>query len=284
MSKGRLDKIKRWWELQWDWSPKKPLVLFISLIFVATAIYCFISGLMVNPSVQEIFNPQPPSKSKSLLPQSFDIPDCIFPNKNHNIAVECNVTGTNFAVGEPINIYLRVNFDATISKHYNILFVEGEPVNGRDYFVNLISYESQTQQCYIRMNNSTGTDFYQHWDGSNTAEFLASGQLTLKIRLVMLPTEELYADINWDTWNTDYVATLQYPDLEITSGQLIQQQSYADLTLSLTYFVLFFASVDIAVVLYDHSEDKDEDKQYEYRQRKAERKRRYQHEEGLDVV
>lgn len=238
---------------------------------------------MTNPSVQSFFTPEPEMQVITALPQFFDIPDNLFPSQSHNVAVECNVTGTNFIVGEPLGVDLQVSFDAVFPHKYTLFSVEGEPVNGMDYLVNAISGRTRIQQCYIRMENTTG-DFFQHWNGGAIVTFLADGQLTIKINLAMLPSEAVWNDINWETWQSYFTATVQFPDIEITSGQEIQQQRSADTNLSLTFIVLFFASVDIGVALYGYSEDKDEEKQYRYKQRKADKKRRYKHEERVYVV
>ena len=142
----------------------------------------------------------------------------------------------------------------------------------------------RVSQSYIRLTNATGNDYYQHWGGSNTAVFLANGLLAIKINLSLLPTNGTWEVTDWTSWTGQFTATLQFPDIEIAFGQVVQQQRNEDTTLSLTFVVLFIASLDIGVVLYDHSEDKDPDKQYEYRQRKEKRKRRYQREERLETV
>lgn len=42
-----------------------------------------------------------------------------------------------------------------------------------------------------------------------------------------------------------------------------QQEVSNDMNLGLTFFVLFFASIDIVVVIFDHSEDENRKAQYE---------------------
>jgi hypothetical protein len=269
-----LYRIKRWIILQWDWSPKKPIVLLFAFIFLFSSFFWLSLGVAVNPAFQSFFNPQSPTKEKTLLTQHFDIPDPMPSMQKHDVAVDCKVVGTNFAVGEPIGIYLTISFDYGASHTYNIVSVEGEPVNGMDYWLNAISQNSTTQS-YIRMSNSTENDFYQNWNGANTAVFLASGMLAVKINLIIEPTSFTQDYVDWKNWDSYYSAVVQFPDLQIESGQNLKQQQNNDATFSLTYIVLFFASVDIAVVLYDHSEDKDKEKQAEYRKRKGEKKRRY---------
>jgi len=58
------------------------------------------------------------------------------------------------------------------------------------------------------------------------------------------------------TTMAEYITNVTFPNIRMGTGQEAQQQANADLNLSLTFFVLFFAAFNIALVLYDHSEDK----------------------------
>ena len=240
-------------------------------------------GVTVNPSFQSIFRPRLTLKPIVALPQSFDIPDYAFPNVTYRVIVRCNVSGTNFAVGEPVGIYLRVSIESIFSRYYDITNLEGDPVNSVDYWLNDwsngVPVGPYPIRGFIPLDNSTGDQSYHNWEGANTVVFLASGPLRISIKVATSPTIENQITAGPQVWNNSYTTTLQFPEIEIAPQEIIQQQISDDVTLSLTYIVLFFASVNIGVVLYDHSEDKDEEKQAEYQERKAKKKRRYETED-----
>ena len=95
-------------------------------------------GAITNPALQNIFKPQLTFKTINALPQSFDMPDNVFPSYNSTVTVQCKVISANFVVGEPVGIFLDVSFDDITTRHCVVLNVEGEPVNAMDYWVNVI--------------------------------------------------------------------------------------------------------------------------------------------------
>jgi hypothetical protein len=140
-------------------------------------------------------------------------------------------------------------------------------------------------QCNIQLRNASATnDFNQYWRGASTAKFLAPGPLLINFTFAFYPRNFTLYERHFQEWKGSQLVSLQFREIDISSGQIIQQEQTNDVTLSLTYVVLFFASLDIGVVFYDHSEDDDEDKQTDYHKRKEEKKRCYRNEERLYVI
>jgi hypothetical protein len=97
----------------------------------------------------------------------------------------------------------------------------------------------------------------------------AAGPVELTVTIELLPTWEFSRDyVLWQNFTSmfpdnQYTLAISLPSIMIESGGTIQQQENYNLNLSLTYFVLFFAATDIAVALYDHSEDKNKKDTYD---------------------
>ena len=141
--------------------------------------------------------------------------------------------------------------------------------------------------------NSSSVWITEQWYGGDTMIFQNAGPITLQISASLLPTQDVWNEVNWTTFPTDFNVNVTIPNIYIQSSTSVQQQSLAQQELSqqqattavlnqmqtqqrindyenssLTFFVLFFASIDIAVVIFDHS--KDDDKKAEYEKKKAE--------------
>ena len=89
------------------------------------------------------------------------------------------------------------------------------------------------------------------------------------VTIDLIPTFDLLrAPDSWSEFSAmfpdnEYVLNVLFEPIQIASGEVAVQQESNNLNLSLTYFVLFFASVEIAVAFYDHSEARDKMKEYE---------------------
>jgi len=63
--------------------------------------------------------------------------------------------------------------------------------------------------------------------------------------------------------NAGYSQQLVFSSVNVVSIESIQQTNNNNETLSLDYFVLFLGSLEVAVVIYEHSEDKDKKQKYD---------------------
>jgi hypothetical protein len=121
--------------------------------------------------------------------------------------------------------------------------------------------------------------------GSDVVQFYSSGPIVLTVRLRLAPPPELanntqiVQEFLSNYPNGDYSRDLVLGYTDIQSQASVQQQINNNLSLSLTYFVLFFASIDIAIAFYDHSEDKNKQSEYDaeqaYEEGVKEAKRKY---------
>lgn len=97
-------------------------------------------------------------------------------------------------------------------------------------------------------NDSAG---YEKWVGNSLVEFAAPSVFGATVDITTFPTPEY-----WNVTRPNFETTMHFHDqietITIAAHGNAGQQWYEDQNLSLTLFILFFASVDIAVTLYDH--------------------------------
>lgn len=128
----------------------------------------------------------------------------------------------------------------------------------------------------------------QVWSGNdwNTVFFQNAGLINLKITILAVPQSDQWSYTNWSFYTSNYVPnflkTITIPTSYIQSSQAfelqqaqtawqqqmvsLQKQQQAndrqwqnqsqvdnDRNLDLTFFILFFAAFDIALMVYDHS-------------------------------
>lgn len=235
------------------------------MIFVTSAIVFLIGGYLSNPYLPKPYKSTLVPKWKAGK-EEFELPNFIHAGPPNRVTVWCNVTSVDFVAGNPSAIVVQVTIETTL---YEIILVEVEPRNTVlvlypvppwDY-PNVppeTSFGFSTEMNLRMVENST---FYQTWTGGEWVEFQAIGPLELTITITLLPRDIF--NIDTDTWNA---FSSQFPDSRFTknvvlepiliqSGETVQQQIYENLNLSLSYFVLFFASTNIAVAIYSHSRD-----------------------------
>jgi hypothetical protein len=89
------------------------------------------------------------------------------------------------------------------------------------------------------------------WVGGGQVEFAAAGVFGATVDITAIPAPEY-----WNVTKLDFQTTMHFHNqtetITIAPHGNAGQQWYEDQNLSLTFFILFFASVDIAVTLYDH--------------------------------
>ncbi|HUW49290.1 MAG TPA: hypothetical protein VMW36_11155, partial [Patescibacteria group bacterium] len=181
-----------------------------------------------------------------------------------SVTVYYNLTSTNFVENNPVEIALQVVIPNDSWLSYDITFVGVAvlPKNAIDYYPanapNLYPLPSR-----FVLTLTSNDSIKQVWTGFQWVEFQSLGAITMKIELYLRPTLEAWNMIDWLRYTTKYgpfTSDLSLPSPYIESGrtaeQQTQQQIYENYNLSLTFFVLFFASIDIAIVFYDHSEPK----------------------------
>jgi hypothetical protein len=220
--------------------------------------------------------------------------------------VYCTAYSNEFVQGNPVTVIVNITRDNPAPEvlvigagfevqPLNTISVETQdpwqPYNGGYYQI----FEPNELGIFYAVGgyNSSSVWITEEWYGSGTMIFQNSGPITLQISASLLPTQDIWNDVNWTTFPTEFNVNVTIPNIYIQSSTLVQQQSLAQQELSqqqaetatlnlmqtqqkigdyqnssLTYFVLFFACIDIAVVIFDHS--KDDDKKAEYEKKNAE--------------
>ena len=261
---------------------RRPVVFLLFMIFATIAGLFLIEGYLSNPYLPKPYESTFVPKWK-VGKEEFELPNFIHAGPPNTVTVWCNLTSVDFVVGNPSAIVVQVTIETTL---YEIILVHVEPRNTIRYLLPVppwdypnvppeTSFGFSTEMSLRMVENST---FYQTWTDGEWVEFQAVGPLELTITITLLPRDIFYIDT--DTWNA---FNSQFPDSRFTknvvlepiliqSGETVQQRISENLNLSLSYFVLFFASANIAVAIYDHSGDSDRLSDYE--KKKAEKKSR----------
>ncbi len=206
-------------------------------------------------------------------------------NSTLPLTIYYNITSQNFTQNEPVDVQIDLMF-------YNqgeLSILNFNPV--RIKIINAIENSSSRfpfgipSEFYLENDYNTtigDNPFLRYWRGNQTVKFQATGTPQMEIELTVVFTPEARAivdDMFTDEGNSvsngseyDYMRRWQpftqsitIPTVNIESAkvakleeeqrqQAINQKIAEKTTGSLTYIVLFFASFDIAVVLYDHSD------------------------------
>jgi len=269
-------------------------VFALFIAFILAAGFCFVQGYITNPYLPKLPAPKPTSFQWEIGEKEFILPNVLHAGITNRLAVWCNVSSYNLAVGSPTSV---VVVDEVLTYVYEVLSIE---VTVRDAlrvspipFENYPLMEPLTPSRFsLYSKGSSRSTFFpfesQIYSGDDLVEFQAAGSIELTITITLLPPSEVYSVQTlyeeFQSMFPDNRYTIEIPmtSIIIESGTTAQQQASNNLNLSLTYFVLFFASTDIAVALHDHSENKD--KKTEYDEEKAEKKRLKLSEQNQDVI
>lgn len=272
---------------------RKYHVFAFFLVFSGAAALCFGEGYLTNPYLPKLPPNKPTSFQWGLGEKEFTLPNFIHAGIPNSVSVWCNVSGYNLVVGSPLYVAVAVEISTTI---YQIIGVTVIPSNALKCepiaFENFPLIEPLTPSRFYLIPKGNGTTFFPFeskvYSGDDWVEFQAAGSVELTVTIELLPTWDFMSEYAlWQNFTSmfpdnQYTLVVPLPSIIIESGSIVQQQVSYSLNLSLTYFVLFFASVDIAVALYDHSEDKD--KKAEYDKEKASKKLLKNAEINQDIV
>jgi hypothetical protein len=268
---------------------------FIGFVFFASiAGICLAEAYVTNPYLPKIPSSKPTTFQTMVGQRIYTIPNILHAGTTNEMAVWCNVTGYNIAVGSPVyvaivveiqnDVYDVISVDATVRDAFRC-----EPFPWENY---PLMQPLTPSRPYLSSEGSSQSTFFpfeaEVYKGDDIVEFQASGSVDLTVTVTLLPPSYVYGET--DTYNEykalfpdgKYTVDVPLDSIVIESGLTSQQQNMNNLNLSLTYFVLFFASIDIAVLFFDHSEDKEKKEQYEAH--KAEKKRRKVAEKGQEIV
>jgi hypothetical protein len=223
---------------------------FFSKIFAIVSGIFLVSGVVYNPGYQELVSPKPQLKTEIGVIQTFDLPSQISysePATFYFGGALCNITSTAFDVGSQVLVSASVDLPTSMENKLSFIEVTIDNAVLYDPFSepNNIPYPCTIYLSTISSNRGTG---------SQVAVFEDSGTVSMTIAIYY--EYPLGSFESSQPTIAEHTVNVVFPDLRIGTGQDVQQQRTENLNLSLMLFVLFFASLNISVALYDHSNDK----------------------------
>jgi hypothetical protein len=249
------------------WGNRKPIAIILTVVFVVLSGTFLSAGIWYNPSFQTLFSKPPEQKTIIGPGQQFDLPSNILPPATSEIIgnttsqtlayygyVTCNVTSVNLAVGNKVFVRVTVGVPQVVLDKYRVYLINVFPEDA------LMYQESEQGLTFAPMASEILLGFYSSNKttdgGSQMVIFQTPEKLSLTIKMY-------YEYPQGSSISNTYTAKVTFPNIFIDSGLGTQQQANENQNLSLSFFVLFFACVDIAVVFYDHSEKKNNSNDFE---------------------
>lgn len=231
---------------------------------------------------------------------TFALPD--LPYWSGTATINCSVYGSTIVQDSPLNLNVTIIIDNSYFLDWDIVGAGFQitPTNAIQVMelwgYPTPTYEpiSTTMQSIMVATWKTDDVRTNTWEDQGIFIFQDSGPISLRVIGYVIPTSnasETYLETNPTAEVIN--ATVTIPNISIESAQTIQQQTWqqqmlaqsklqglenekssdqqqitSDWDFSLTMFILFFASFDIAIAVLDYS--KDDDRKAEYKNRKAE--------------
>ncbi len=254
------------------WLRTRRLSIFSGFLFIVifAAPTCLILAYVTNPYFPKLSTQETVNWESQIGTREFFLPNYLHAGPDNVVEVWCNVSSPNLVVGNYAAIVVQVTVESSI---YEILFIDVTPLNALKCLP--IAYDDfplvdpPLSSTISMAFPKEETSFYQTYADGDWVRFQAAGSVSLDITIELLPKDRGIYSI--DTLYQSYEE--YFPDNRyktnlvmapvIKSEQTIQEQLNENLSQSLSYFVLFLALVEIAVALYDHTEDKEKKKEYD---------------------
>jgi hypothetical protein len=259
--------------------------------FAVISLVCLLYGIVINPAIN---NPNQGNSLTKDFKQFTGLKELNCPNPLWNstlpLTLYYNMTSENFTQNQPveINLFLRYDFDSR-SEMSNLDFnmVRVNVLNAINNDSNVYAYGIPATFLLQNTYNETysGVTLIRFWVGNQTVRFQATGTPQLEIQLSVVfaqdarrMVDQMFTEQGSNVTNGKEYAymqqwqpfkeTITIPPINIESSKVAEleneqqeqarnQKTSEKTSESLTYVVLFFASLDIAVVLYDHSDEKE---------------------------
>jgi hypothetical protein len=219
---------------------RKTGIYLFSLLCFAFAGIAFAGGLATNPSVRGVasymMGTKSPSQSESES-DSFSTPGLFWLNSTIvSSYVQANLTlsGSDLSLGEPVTLEVNMSIAEPATK-----YVSGVSVEVENTFQSVVPYTSTIGLGGI--NESLGRRL---WFGRGLFEFNTVGPLIVDTTI--------FAVDKADRLQTVGLGKNILSRIVIAPSGSGLMNFYQNENLSLTAFILFFASLDIGVTLYDH--------------------------------
>ena len=219
---------------------RKPSMYFGAICILILAIAFGFLGMYTNPSIQQwvgkAMGATPKSQTEYGMKQ-FQY----FINSTVTIMVKIGyeVLGDDISVGK--SVWLVSNVTISGNPYFTVWGVYMQPANVVEspYGATTISFNGPSI-------NSGGQTV---WFGSGIVIFDLPGALVATVTLSVYPTSAT----KWTSIDIPFYTDI--PEISIAPTRT-EALFYEDQNLSLTFFVLFFAALNIAVIVYDHSYDR----------------------------
>lgn len=242
------------------WLKTRRRIAIIPLIicFFAAGTFLFL-GYETNPFTPKIFEQTTQPKSITGLTE-FDLPPILPDQSEKTVQVFCNITSTNFVVGEPILVDFELQIPST--EVYRITSITINPHNAiRPSSLEYLDEPPTASRFYLEWTDSK--TMYEIWSGQDETVFQAAGTLDITLDFLRFLNDKYVNMINNTNYDPKFSTDITIESIIIETGEVIQQERNENLNLSLTYLVLFLATIEITIAIYDRSEDQNKKKYYE---------------------
>ena len=206
------------------------------LLFLGLAGVFFIGGIVANTSIPEFVAYIKGTKPGSQVEYGSSEGNVLFLLNSTMVSsfVRINYTlyGADLSVGQPVWLLARASVVGPISRSVWGISVQPENTFATPYV------------SVIELSTINGTFGQTFWSGSSLVEFNTAGAL---LTTISVAAQGEGGKPQYSTFK-DFV-----PDITIGPSGSGQVKFFGAQTVSLTLFILFFASLDIAVKIYDHS-------------------------------
>lgn len=261
MPKNFWNRIK--FRLGWI-ETRRYIVFFPFVAIVSLGVVFLAAGLWDNPNISKSFIDRP-TLTSTYGQTEFELPKYLENSNTQLVIVTCNVTCYDLAEGSPA--FFEVTLEAPTSI-YNYTAIYVEPHNTIEYKPDISEIIEFPTSSRIGLFFDRSKALTEIWKGDDVVEFKGDGPLKLTVAILKNPTDVLWNAVNWTEYKTTFFQDVTFNTINIKSGWELEQKNSEEMNLSLALIVAFFASVEISIALYDHSEDKEKKAEYD-RERKA---------------
>ena len=194
-------------------------------------------GAYTNPSIQQWFggaSGTAPKSQREYGTEQFQYP--INSTVTLTVKISCEVLGDDISVGK--SLWLLSNVTISGNPYFTVWNVYMQPANVVEspYGATIMGFNGPS----ITSGGETA------WFGSGLVIFDVAGPLAATVTLSVYPT----STTKWIAIDIPFYAVV--PEISVAPGGTETSFS-SNQGLSLTFFVLVFATLNIAVIAYDHS-------------------------------
>ena len=218
---------------------RKPRMYLAAMCILVLAIVFGFLGVYTNPSIREwvgkAMGPTPRTQTEYGMEQFlYQINSTV----TITVKIAYEVIGYDISVGN--SVWLLSNVTVSGNPYFTVWGVYMQPAN---------VIESPSGATIIGFNgpsiNSVGETV---WFGSGLVIFDQGGSLVATVTLSVYPTSAT----KWTSIDIPFYTVI--PEISIAPSAT-DKLFYGNQSSSLMFFVLFFAALNIAVIVYDHSYD-----------------------------